>query len=142
LDHLHVGGVSAFFPEFLCGNVTLRGCNAYLFFVTLTDLTSPSYRPRICSISRSWAHSSTTHFLCRLPLPCATFHTPPEMTEMTGHCHLLYFNFVFPDSMLIFQSKTGERQPTQRHTQSLAPHPWTPPSPLLTENVQALGTKG
>jgi hypothetical protein len=67
------------------------------------------------------------------------------MTEMTGPTLrplLLYFNFVFPDSMLIFQSMTGERRPTQRHTQSLAPHPWTPPSPVLTENVQALGTKG
>jgi hypothetical protein len=61
---------------------------------------------------------------------------------MTGHCHLLDFSFVFPDSMLILQSTIGERQPTQRHTQSLAPHPWAPPNPLVTENVQALGTKG
>ena len=127
-------GVYLLFPLDLCVDVTLGDCSAdhschgILIRLHLT-VQGPAISHAAEDIARTLCHNR------------ATFHTPPAMTEMTGPTVLsasLISTLYFP-TILIFQSMTGECRPAYS---SLAPHPWLPPCPLLTEMVQALETKG
>lgn len=103
-----MGGISGFYPESLCGSVTLG--------LGIHPANYPCRAPPLRIYKLFW------HYRCHaigciaqshpLPLSGATFLAPPEMTEMAGpthrlQCQLLISTLYFP-TMLICQSINGE----------------------------------